>query len=75
MELEVNFDNPEMISRGKESDKVRITISEQSKQFFVSKRTGKAMENSKEGQDDSMMKSIPIQLPTGIKEEEVREQA
>lgn len=42
----------------------------------MSKRTGKSIENKKEEDgDESMRKSLPIQLPKGIKEEEIRQQA
>jgi hypothetical protein len=65
----INFTNPLAISQGKVRDNVNIEIIDNS--FFVSAVTGEAIpiENAK------FSKSVPRQLPKGVVEKELVEDA
>ena len=66
IDLLINFTNPEIVSQGKQSDKVQMII--KNPNLFISAETGEILQSQFQVIEN---KSFPRQLPKGVVEEEV----
>jgi hypothetical protein len=73
VDVKLTFDNPFEVSRGRTNDQLRMRVANPG--MFVAKSSGEPLAQDAVTEKEGMMVNMPRQLPEGVDEEEVQEQA